>query len=184
VDQALRGWFGPCLPRGAVVSTDSPTAEWAHAARKAATVNLFLYDVREDLTGRGADWDDIRDERGRVVARQPPPRRYELSYLVTAWGASADAEHELLGAVLAQAASRDVLPDDCLPPGWPAARAPLVVRSAPPQPVVEPGDLWSGLGIPPRAAVNLVVTAPLIPARIDELEPLAERLDLGLEVEA
>jgi len=56
------------------LSFEAPTAAWAAEAGH-PVLNLFLYDVREHLDARLADWSDLRDDAGRVVGRRPPTRR-------------------------------------------------------------------------------------------------------------
>jgi hypothetical protein len=45
-------------------------------------------------------------------------------------------------------------------------------------------DLWSALGTPPRTALEIVVTAPVVPDLRTDLAPPAESLDLGVSKEA
>ena len=52
---------------------DAPTKDWA-ARRNAPTVNLYLYDIREDLRRRPAGYLEERDpDSGQVVMRRPAP---------------------------------------------------------------------------------------------------------------
>ena len=78
---------------------DAPTKDWV-ARRNGPTVDLYLYDIREDLQRRVPAWEDVRGVDGKVAARQPPPRRFKLSYLVTAWTQRPEDEHRLLSALL------------------------------------------------------------------------------------
>ena len=48
------------------IAFDAPTKEWA-ARRNAPAVNLYLYDIRDDLARREVQFEEIRDEDGRVV---------------------------------------------------------------------------------------------------------------------
>ena len=130
---------------------------------KKPAVNLWLFDVREDAQGRQGDVRDIRDASGRVVARQPPIRKYELSYLVSAWADDAATEHRLLGAVLASAPDRDYLPPDILRGELIEWEMPVAVRIAPPERIAGHWDLWGALGVAPRSSVDLRVTAPFVP---------------------
>ena len=53
---------------------DAPTKDWA-ARRNAPTVNLYLYDIREDTRRRPAGYLEQRDpDSGAVVMRRPAPR--------------------------------------------------------------------------------------------------------------
>ena len=60
IDEALRS-----LIRAEVVGSDvevvldAPTKDWA-ARRNAPTVDVYLYDIREDLRRRERGWVDVR----------------------------------------------------------------------------------------------------------------------------
>ena len=74
VDEALRRLVRDEALRGSDldVAFDAPTKDWA-ARRNAPTVNLYLYDLREDLRRRQRGLLNSYDERGTVVARHRPP---------------------------------------------------------------------------------------------------------------
>jgi hypothetical protein len=64
---------------------EAPTKDWV-ARRSGPAVDLYLYDIREDLERRVPAWEDVKDAAGeRTTDRRLPPRRYRLAYLVTAW---------------------------------------------------------------------------------------------------
>src|SRR3979490_57261 len=97
------------------VAFDAPNKEWS-SRRNTPTVDLYLYDIREDLERREVMWEDIRGEArdpGVVTERRPPPRRFKLSYLVTAWTQRPEDEHRLLSSLLACFLRHPTLP----PPG-------------------------------------------------------------------
>ena len=75
VDDALRTLVRTQALGGAEVEVafDAPTKDWA-ARRNAPTVNLYLYDIREDLRRRERGFADERDEDGTVLRRRPAPR--------------------------------------------------------------------------------------------------------------
>ena len=72
VDEALRSLVRAEVVNGADVDVlfDAPTREWA-ARRNTPTIDLYLYDIREDLRRRETGMIDIRDEQGIVVERRP-----------------------------------------------------------------------------------------------------------------
>jgi hypothetical protein len=61
----------------------APTRDWA-ARRNSPTVNLYLYDIREDVRRRERGPVPVRGPDGLIVRRRQPPRWFRLSYLVTA----------------------------------------------------------------------------------------------------
>src|SRR5437667_11977895 len=101
VDESLRALVKRDALNGskADVAFDAPTKDWS-ARRNTPTVDLYLYDIREDLTRREVMWEPIRDQTGRVTGRHPPPRRFKFSYLVTAWTQRPEDEHRLLSSLL------------------------------------------------------------------------------------
>jgi hypothetical protein len=100
VDAALRTIVRSEAETGTDVEVvfDAPTKDWA-SRRNAPTVNLYLYDIREDVRRRERGWSEQRSD-GVVVSRSPAPRHFKLSYLVTAWTQRPEDEHLLLDALL------------------------------------------------------------------------------------
>src|SRR5215831_11261093 len=115
IDEALRSLIRQdALPGSDVeVVFDAPTKDWS-SRRNAPTVDVYLYDIREDLRRREVGRFDQRDENGQVRARIQPPRWYKLSYLITAWTQRAEDEHRLLSAILRRLLMDDRLPSDVL----------------------------------------------------------------------
>ena len=113
VDEALREIVTDEALEGADLEVvfDAPTKDWA-ARRNAPTVNLYLYDIREDMRRRPAGYLEERDdERPWSTLRRPAPRFYKLSYLVTAWTQRPEDEHRLLDNLLRAFLKYDALPD-------------------------------------------------------------------------
>jgi hypothetical protein len=165
------------------VRFEAPTPAWV-ASLKGPCIDLFLHDVAEELGGRGGNWTDVRGAHGRVIARQPPLRRYRLHYLVSAWASSTEVEHRLLGRVLRVVVEADNLPTEVLVGSLIEDGRHVEVALAEPDPSrVRTHDLWSALGTPPRTSFELVITAPLRPAPITEIAPPAETISLGVKRE-
>jgi len=180
VDASLAAMLTQALPDGTTVSFEAPAPAWADSPPGKQVVNAFLYDIREERDGRNADWADIRDERGRVVGRQPPPRRYELSYLVTAWAGDAALEHRLLSDVLRMVFAGEAVPADCRVGSLAENPLPVLLRVVRQDPPHTPSKVWSDLGLPPRLVVDVAVSAPLVPPVSTELAPPAEGMHLGI----
>ena len=92
---------------------DAPTKDWA-GRRNAPTIDVYLYDIREDLRRRERGLLNEYDARQRITARHLPPRYFKLSYLVTAWTQRPEDEHRLLSSLLACFLRHEALPDDLL----------------------------------------------------------------------
>ena len=181
VDAALAALIATYDGDGAKLacSFDAPTLEWSSAV-KTPTLNLFLVDIRENLDARPGEWAEVRDENGNLLGRQPPLRRYDLRYLLSAWGGDTRTQHRALAAVLASPPEYDTLPVEFLSGSLAEQELPVRLRYAQDDLGVGLIDVWSALGQPPRASLSLVVTAPLLPKLMTDLAPPASSLDIGL----
>ena len=179
VDASLRSLLRATALHGSTVDVvfDLPTKAWSeHVA--GAVVDAYLWEVREDVTRRQNDWEDIRNDDGRVVGRKPPLHRYRLRYLLTAWGGTPADEHRLLSSVLASLADQQAIPSEHVGGDLVDEGLPVYLTVALPADADNPPtDLWGALGIAPRPALDLVVTAPLprpVPATV--AVPVRERV--------
>ena len=168
VDESLRALVKRDALNGsrAEVAFEAPTKDWA-ARRNTPTVDLYLYDIREDLERREVQWEDVRDETtGRVKERRPPPRRFKLSYLVTAWTQRPEDEHRLLSAVLSCFLRNETIPRDLAAGALASQKLPTYLTIAlPPGSDRSISDVWSALGGELKPSLDLVVTAPVDVAR-------------------
>ncbi len=167
IDEALRGLVSEeaLAGSGVEVTFDAPTKEWA-ARRNAPTVNLFLYDIGEDLTRRRQGSIAEYDEQGVTVARHDPPRFYALSYLVTAWTSRTQDEHRLLSVLLASLIQHDTLPAERLSGSLATLNLAIPMTIAAPVPDRALADVWSALGGELKPSLDLVVVAPLAAKRV------------------
>jgi hypothetical protein len=140
---------------------DAPTKDWA-TRRNAPTVNLYLYDLREDLRRRARGWAEERGADGVVVARRPAPRYFKLSYLVTAWTQRPEDEHRLLDSLLRAFLLYDALPDRLVtgPLAETGLEVPVTIGLPPPEDRAF-ADVWSALGGELKPSLDLVVSAPV-----------------------
>ena len=174
VDESLRN----LIRRDALTGTDvevlldAPTREWS-ARRNSPTLDMYLYDIREDLRRRENGLIDVLDEAGHVKERRRPPRYYKLSYLVTAWTQRPEDEHRLLSAVLLCLLRHDHLPLDVLAGRLAGSTLPIAVTVALPPPEDRAlSDVWSALGGELKPSLDLVVISPFEAGPVD----LAARL--------
>jgi hypothetical protein len=143
------------------VSLEAPTKEWA-ARRNAPTVNLYLYDIREDVRRRQRGLIEEHGDNGQVTARRPPPRFVKLSYLVTAWTQRPEDEHRLLSTLLAGLMRWDAVPARLLAGGLAALELPVPLTVALPPPEDRSfADVWTALGGELKPSLDLVVSAPI-----------------------
>lgn len=154
---------------------DAPTKEWA-AKRNAPTIDVYLYDIREDLRRRERGLRNAYDDAGRVTGRTLPPRHFKLSYLVTAWTQRPEDEHRLLAALLACFLRHEALPADVLGGSLAQLGLPVPVTVALPPPEDRSfADVWSALGGELKPSLDVVVSAPIDTGRaVPAGPPVAE----------
>lgn len=163
IDDALRTLVRNGALGGSEVDVvfDAPTKDWA-ARRNAPTVNLYLYDIREDVRRRERGLSEQRGDDGYVRTRRPAPRYFKLSYLVTAWTQRPEDEHRLLDQLLRCFLKYDALPDDLVvgPLAETGLVVPVTVGLPPPEDRAF-ADVWSALGGELKPSLDIVVIAPV-----------------------
>lgn len=170
VSAALKALYSPLLPGGAALRFGAPTGDPGHA------LCFFLASVQEDPRAVPADWEDVRDEQGRVRGRQPPIHRFDLLYLVTAWAKDSEREEALLDIVLDATTSTARLDPTLLGGTLRGASQPVVLRL-----VAEATQVWASLDLPPRTVLGLNVNAPLIRPLSTDIAPPADKITLGVD---
>lgn len=171
VDEALRTLVKTDVVNGTDVEIlfDAPTRDWA-SRRNTPSIDLYLYDLREDTKRRSAGTYEHRDERGMVRQRQALPRYFKLAYLITAWTQRPEDEHRLLSAILACFMRYEVLPPFALTPMLAETGYPLAVQIAyPPPEDRQVSDVWSSVGGDLKPSVDLVITLPIQPERFYDI---------------
>jgi Pvc16 N-terminal domain/Carboxypeptidase regulatory-like domain len=128
-----------------------------------ATVDLFLYDIRENLDLRNPE-PMIERSNGHAV-RRPPPMRVACTYLVTAWPVGGTElplqEHRLLGQILQVFASYPTIPASFLPDSLKGQQPPLPLVTSRTDGLKEPAEFWSALGGRLRPSLSVTVTIGL-----------------------
>ncbi|MEV0390277.1 Pvc16 family protein [Nonomuraea sp. NPDC050643] len=145
---------------GADVSFETPDRSFHPAA---ATVNLFLHEIKENRALRHPA-PIVHDN-----VRRRPPLRTDCSYLVTTWvpgpvGAQrVVTEHRLLGQALAWLGRFPTVPERFLRGALagPDRIYPLPTEVAQLDPADHNGDFWAAMGVPPRPAFQFTVTIEL-----------------------
>jgi Pvc16 N-terminal domain len=190
-DRSLANWLGRQLPAGVGLRFDAPDPQWTKRPPEPLFIDAFLHSVLRDERGHQSGWSDLRDADGRVVGRQGAAQYFRLGYLITAWAArpeppgdAADramAEHEVLGFVLDACAQYGVLPDDCLEGSLAESGVKTVLECAQADSPAAPGALWAGLGIGPRAYLELVLVAPAKAPVLADIAPPAREIVLNAD---
>ncbi|MFB7227452.1 DUF4255 domain-containing protein [Streptomyces fimicarius] len=173
VDDVLRALIRAEVLEGRQIAVvfDAPTREWA-AKVNAPMVNLYLYDIREDMRRRERGLHNEYDERGAIVARRRPPRFFKLSYLITAWTKRPEDEHRLLSSLLACLLRYEALPPERLAGSLAEVGAAVPMSIALPPPEDRSfADVWSALGGELKPSLDLVISVPVTASPVYEAGP-------------
>jgi Pvc16 N-terminal domain len=162
LDETLEAFLRSVVPlpaRDVDIAFEAPDGEWSAALSSKPTVDLYLWDVRPNLTDR--EWGDVivEESDGRRFRRDPLPR-VDCRYLVTAWTSEVRDEHSLLGDVLAALLLHPTIEAEHLQGVFADVRPvpTLKLRSGDGS---ENSDFWSALGGQLKPGLDLVVTATI-----------------------
>jgi hypothetical protein len=145
---------------------DLPNKEWVATVTK-PTINLFLYDVRENHELRQNRGTFVRSDDTGVLGR--PPVRIDLSYLITAWTTDVADEHQLLGNVLTTLLQFPLVPEDVLKGALQTQPLPLQAWIAQPERTPSPWEFWGHVDHGMKAGLNFVLTMALQPYRTTDV---------------
>lgn len=179
VDEAIRRMLAAAgVPGGGgELSFDAPTKDWA-ARRNAPTVNVFLYDIREDVPRRHAGGAEVYDDDGVLVGWRGPARWFELAYLLTAWTNRPQDEHRLLSEVLACLVRHERFAREWLTGSLAELGLTVVLNSAQPPDGRATSEMWSAMGGELKPSIDLKVIAPLAGEWTPAGRPVTEGLVL------
>lgn len=176
----------PGLPeplQSAQIEFDHPTETYTPAGGL-RTINVFLYDVRENVELRNSE--PIVERLNGQARITRAPLRVECSYLVTAWpDGSGQAmflqEHQLLSQVL-QAFSRfSTIPSNFLTgTALVGQEPPLPVLTAQAGELKSPSEFWTAMGSRLRPSLTVSATISIQPFTAD-IVPLAATKQFGVE---
>ena len=156
LSETLSALLAPALP-AADISFERPTDLFQPAQ---TTVNLFLYDVRENLELRNNE--PVVRRVGTVAIKEPPPVRLDCAYIVTAWPVGGTdlplQEHRLLSQSLRRLLRFPTIPPEFLRGSLIGQQPPLPTVTARPDGLANPAEFWTALGSRLRAALTLKAT--------------------------
>jgi hypothetical protein len=141
-------------------------------------INLFLYDVRENMELRRSEWPIARGN-GTAIKKRPPVR-VDCSYLITVWPQSptdVKEEHKLLGEVMKVLLRYPKLPAEVLQGNLKGQEPPLQTSTLRPSQLQSMGEFWQAMGGKPKAALNYTVTTSV------EVDQTAETIPLVMSKE-
>jgi hypothetical protein len=188
LDESLKALLVRELPQAiseqVSVSFAAPDDEF-HSSVKLPAVDLFLYDIRENLELRSND-EYVQRRSDGTGLRTRMPVRVDASYLITAWPGSTEKdrpedEHHLLGEVMQALLRFRTLPRAVLKGSLASQALPLPVSTLQPGRLQSLGEFWQALGGKPKAALNYTVTFAVDTAKPEEVKLVTEKI-IGLEV--
>jgi hypothetical protein len=179
LDESLEAFLRAAVPlpaRDVDVAFAPPDSDFAAALSSKPTVDLYLWDIRPNLTERDYGEVIVEDEEGKRYRRDPLPR-VDCRYLVTAWTSEVRDEHSLLGDVLSALLMHRGIPEEHLQ-GVFATVQPLPAIRLRSGDGTENGDFWNSLGGQLKPGLDLVVTVTVDAAAWALAGPPAEKLDV------
>ena len=142
------------------ISFDTPTRDWSTPVTR-PTVNLYLYDIRENRQLRELDWDESPSDNGKVRLKRRP-LRIDLAYMVTCWTSATEDQHRLLWRVMETLFRSSPLPEQVLQGSLKQLIYPVRTEVAQPDGVLKNvSDFWGALENQLRPSISLVVTVEL-----------------------
>lgn len=155
------------------ISFAAPDSDFAPSVRLPA-VDLFLYDIRENLELRNTAWTIEHGDDGTAMKIRGPVR-VDCSYLITAWASDSSntrafEEHHLLSEVMKALLRHPTLPEVLLQGSLKGQEPPLPSSTLQPGRLQSVSEFWQALGGKPKAALNYTVTIGVVPGRPQETE--------------
>ena len=151
---------GELDPSQIEIDFEAPDREWSASISK-PTVNIYLYDIRENHQLRGTEW-IINHNNDGTATRTKSPNRIDLSYLITVWANDVSDEHRLLWHVMSTLFRYPEIPEDVLSGDLLGQMYPIKTSTAQPDGLFNnPSDFWAALDNKIKASIYYVVTLPL-----------------------
>jgi hypothetical protein len=174
LDELLRRELPPAIVDQVSISFAAPDNEFPPPSVTLPAIDLFLYDIRENMELRDTQWRTERQSNGTAV-RWRSPVRVDCSYLITAWASESSNtraldEHRLLSETMRALLRHPTIPEVLLQGSLRGQEPPLPTSSLQPGRLQSPGEFWQALGGKPKATLNYTVTISIV-------------LDRGIETE-
>ena len=170
LDETIRRLLQQELPikNGEIeIKFDQPKREWS-ARLNRPTVNLFLYDLRENPVLRQHGWEQIAGNgngRGdnQLAHLKRTPLRVDCFYMLTTWASDPEDEHRLLSSALLALFRFPVLPADRLVGSLKKQPFEVPARLANHDRLTNPAEVWSSLDNEMRPSISYIITLALDP---------------------
>lgn len=156
------------------IKFELPNQDWESKLQK-ATINLFLYDIRENLELRSNE--RFLTRNGVTGTETIAPVRMDLSYMITVWTKEIADEHKLVGNILKTLLCYPTLPTEVLQ-GEMNQSLPLRAWVTQPEKTPNIWDFWSSLDGRLKAGLSYMVTVPVQPFAPVEVPLVTEKVIL------
>jgi hypothetical protein len=143
------------------IKFEQPKREWSARLSK-PTVNLFLYDLRENNVLRQNQWEHVREENGTYTKKRSP-MRVDCFYMLTTWASDPEDEHRLLTRSIMALYRYPILPEDRLVGSMRNPLFDIQARLAAHDRLTNPAEVWASLDNEMRPSVSYVVSLALDP---------------------
>lgn len=180
LDKTLQELLKQELPSGiasqVAISFAPPDNTFPPSSVTLPAIDLFLYDIRENLELRNREWEVERRNDG-TGSKKRAPVRVDCSYLITAWSSAASStpafdEHRLLGEVMKALLRHPTIPEALLQGGLTGQDPDLPTVALQSGQLQSMGEFWQALGGKPKAALNYTVTIGVETHPAEETGPL------------
>lgn len=162
------------------ISFATPDGQFPPQSVNLPAIDMFLYDVRENLELRSNEFYVERHNDG-TATKTPAPPRVDFSYLVTAWPSPsvkepAEDEHDLLGEVMRVLLKYRTIPEEVLHGRLVSQDPVLPVATLHSGRLQSLGEFWQALGGKPKAALNYQVTLAIESAEPKHVHIVTDKL--------
>lgn len=168
LDETLRALLLRELPlkTGEIdIEFEQPKREWSARLSK-PTINLFLYDLRENTQLRVQQRERLMQtihNGQKHIAKKRTPFRMDCYYLLTTWANEAEDQHNLLGAAVAALLRHPTIPLELLEGELQTQPYKIISKLASPDTLPNVSEVWGVLDNEMRPAVPLVLTITIDP---------------------
>jgi Pvc16 N-terminal domain len=174
VEELLKRELSPALVGQVAISFAAPDSDFPPSAVTLPAVDLFLYDIRENLELRRPGWIIEHRDDGTATKRLAGTR-VDCSYLITAWSSESSTsrpldEHRLLSEVMKVLLRHPTIPEVLLQGSLKGQEPPLPSSTLQPGRLQSVAEFWQALGGKPKAALNYTVTIGVVPSQPVETE--------------
>lgn len=150
----------------ATISFAVPDESWRNTGTT-LTLNIYLYDIRENRTLRSNDLIKSLDSEGNYTINKAEPR-VDCSFIITAWNKSDTddpdnilIEHRLLSQVLEVLLKNSTVPSSYLSGLLEDQEPDVRISTSKGSGVPNPVEFWTALGTPFRASLDCTFTITL-----------------------